>query len=399
MPRQKSTARGAATSEARLRIEIPHTNTLVTQVRAGLKSGDVAEYASSFTGYAISSPVEFAPGVVGRYRNSDPMTLGYLVRQAVEARGEDYLTHPQRALFDRIGIRRQVLEPDPWGNFLLSGYDYGTARNWARLGMLYLQDGVWNGQRLLPEGWTRFVSTPAPAWTRKEYGGQFWVNGEGQWPLPRDAYFMSGAGGQQTFVVPSHDLVVVRMGHQRGAAAGTKTLQQSLAALVAAVEASRGASAASADRPAGRTDAAPSTLRAGKADRRFVGNWRLVSFVDIDERDGQCQQGRERGGRRSSGSPSRAGVGAHGCQPLWSKAGARCVPAIPPRQTFTITSNCWRCAAAAHRSPSRGCDGRSHRCDTVTRRQARYFPSIVNANTLPPATPDITATYCLPSSS
>jgi CubicO group peptidase (beta-lactamase class C family) len=91
----------------------------------------------------------------------------------------------------------------------------------------------------LPEGFTTFVRTPAPAWKRKEYGGQFWVNGEGQWNLPRDAYFMSGAGGQQTFVVPSHDLVVVRMGHQRGAPAGMKTLNQSLAALVAAIEASR----------------------------------------------------------------------------------------------------------------------------------------------------------------
>ena len=88
--------------------------------------------------YATTSPVEFAPNTVGRYRNSDPMTLGFLVRQHVEKKGEVYLTHPQRALFDKIGIRRQVLEPDPWGNFLLSGYDYGTARNWARLGLLYL---------------------------------------------------------------------------------------------------------------------------------------------------------------------------------------------------------------------------------------------------------------------
>jgi CubicO group peptidase (beta-lactamase class C family) len=189
--------------------------------------------------YAISSPVEYAPGTVGRYRNSDPMTLGFLVRQAVEQRGEQYLTYPQRALFDQIGIRRQVLEPDPWGNFLLSGYDYGTARNWARLGLLYLRDGVWNGRRLLPEGWTRFVSTPAPAWPRPEYGGQFWINGRGQWNLPRDAYFMSGAGGQHTFIVPSHDLVVVRMGHQRGAPVGTKLLNQSLAAIVSAIEASR----------------------------------------------------------------------------------------------------------------------------------------------------------------
>jgi CubicO group peptidase (beta-lactamase class C family) len=241
--------------------------------------------------YSTASPVEFAPGVVGRYRNSDPMTLGFLIRQAVEARGEDYLTHPQRALFDRVGIRRQVLEPDPWGNFLLSGYDYGTARNWARLGMLYLQDGVWQGQRLLPEGWARFVSTPAPGWKRKEYGGQFWVNGEGQWSLPRDAYFMSGAGGQHTFIVPSHDLVVVRMGHQRGAPVGTKTLNQALAAIVSAIDASR---AGASQTPAAA--AAPTAMRAGKGDRRFAGNWRLVSFVNIDEK-GATTTSRYTGGR------------------------------------------------------------------------------------------------------
>jgi CubicO group peptidase (beta-lactamase class C family) len=189
--------------------------------------------------YAITSPVEFAPNSVGRYRNSDPMTLGFLVRQHAERKGENYLTYPQRALFDRIGIRRQVLEPDPWGNFLLSGYDYGTARNWARLGLLYLRDGVWNGQRVLPDGFSKFVSTPAPAWRRPEYGGQFWINGVGQWNLPRDAYFMSGAGGQHTFIVPSHDLVVVRMGHQRGAPVGSKLLNQSLAAIVAAIPAAR----------------------------------------------------------------------------------------------------------------------------------------------------------------
>jgi CubicO group peptidase (beta-lactamase class C family) len=189
--------------------------------------------------YSITSPLEYAPNTVGRYRNSDPMTLGFLVRQHVENKGESYLTYPQRALFDRIGIRRQVLEPDPWGNFLLSGYDYGTARNWARLGLLYLRDGVWNGQRLLPEGFTTFVSTPAPAWRRPEYGGQFWINGIGQWNLPRDAYFMSGAGGQHTFIVPSHDLVIVRMGHQRGASIGSKLLNQSLAAIIEAAPATR----------------------------------------------------------------------------------------------------------------------------------------------------------------
>jgi YVTN family beta-propeller protein len=185
--------------------------------------------------YSMNKPLQYPVNTVGRYRNSDPLTIGYLVKQAVQARGEEYLTWPQRALFDRIGIRRQLLETDPYGNFLLTGYDYGTPRNWARLGMLYLQDGVWQGQRLLPEGWTRFVSTPAPAWERPVYGGLFWINGDGAWNIPKDAYFMAGAGGQNTFIIPSHDLVVVRMGHFRGAPAGRKTLNAAFTHLMQAI--------------------------------------------------------------------------------------------------------------------------------------------------------------------
>jgi len=185
--------------------------------------------------HSVTRPLQFQPGTKGRYRNSDPLIIGYLVRQAVEARGGNYLTFPQRALFDRIGIRRQVLETDPYGNFLLTGYDYGTARNWGRLGLLYLQDGVWRGERLLPEGWAKFVSTPAPAWDEPEYGGLFWINGTGDWNLPRDAYYMAGAGGQYTFVVPSHELVVVRLGHFRGSRAGGRTLNAALAELMKAI--------------------------------------------------------------------------------------------------------------------------------------------------------------------
>ncbi len=178
--------------------------------------------------FVTTRPLQFPPNTFGRYRNTDPLTLGMIIRDAVKARGEEYLTWPQRALFDRIGIRRQVLETDPYGNFLLSGYDYGTPRNWARIGMLYLNDGVWNGERLLPEGWTKFVSTPAPAWADSSYGGMVWVNGKGQWPLPRDAFAFRGAGGQETCVVPSLQLVVVRMGHFPGSRAGGQALQKSL---------------------------------------------------------------------------------------------------------------------------------------------------------------------------
>lgn len=189
--------------------------------------------------YSINKPMQFPVNTEGRYRNSDPLTIGYLVKQAVRRRGEEYLTWPQRTLFDRIGIRRQVLETDPYGNFLLTGYDYGTPRNWARLGLLYLQDGMWQGERILPEGWTKFVSTPAPAWKQPVYGGLFWINGDGSWNIPKDAYFMAGAGGQNTFVIPSHQLVVVRMGHFRGAAAGRKTLNAAFTHVMAAIPAAR----------------------------------------------------------------------------------------------------------------------------------------------------------------
>jgi CubicO group peptidase (beta-lactamase class C family) len=186
--------------------------------------------------FSITRPLEHPPNTVGRYRNVDPLTIGYLIRQKVEELGETYLAWPQTALFDKIGIREQVLEPDPYGNFVLTGFDYGTGRNWARLGLLYLQDGVWNGERLLPEGWAAFVSTPAPAWDEGQYGGLFWVNRNGRWThLPHDAYYMSGAGGQHVIIVPSHDLVVVRMGHRRGAREGVPALNKSLGLLMEAI--------------------------------------------------------------------------------------------------------------------------------------------------------------------
>jgi len=186
--------------------------------------------------FATSVPLQFEPNTFGRYRNSDPLTLGMIIRDVIRKRGEDPLTFPQRALFDRIGIRKQVLETDPYGNFLLNGFDYGTARNWARIGMLYLNDGMWQGQRLLPEGWTKFVSTPAPAWKDSTYGAMVWVNARGVWPeLPRDAFAFRGAGLQDTYVIPSRNLVIVRMGHFIGSRAGTADLRRAQALLMEAI--------------------------------------------------------------------------------------------------------------------------------------------------------------------
>lgn len=187
--------------------------------------------------FATSMPAEFPPQTVGRYRNCDPLVLGFLVKQEAERRGEPYLTFPQRELFDHLGIRQQVLETDVNGNFILTGFDYGTARNWARLGLLFAQDGVFEGKRLLPEGFCEFVRTPAPAWEEPQYGGQCWLNGVGQWPLSAETMIMAGTGGQNVFVDHANELVIVRMGHRAGMATYAKNLSAAQALIVEAIEA------------------------------------------------------------------------------------------------------------------------------------------------------------------
>jgi len=192
--------------------------------------------------YAATRPLQWQPGTVGRYRNTDPVLANYLIRLALDKRGEDYLTFPQRALFDKIGIRTMVMETDPYGNFLTQGYEFASARDWLRLGNLYLQNGMWNGQRLIPEEFAKFVRTLAPAWLadkRPIYGGFFWINGDGELPVPRDAYSMRGAGGQTTMIIPSHDMVVVRLGHYRGSTPSTASFKKALALLMEAVPGAR----------------------------------------------------------------------------------------------------------------------------------------------------------------
>ena len=185
--------------------------------------------------WSRTRPSQWRPNTVGRYRNSDPLIVGYLIKKAVEARHEEYLTWPQRHLFDRLGIRNMTLEPDPYGNFLLNGYELGTGRDWTRLGLLYLNDGVWQGKRILPKGWTDFVRTPAPAWSKPVYGGFFWLNRTKEWPIPEDAYDMAGAGGQYTVIIPTHELVVVKLGHYSGQKASDEALGNALKLLMEAV--------------------------------------------------------------------------------------------------------------------------------------------------------------------
>jgi CubicO group peptidase (beta-lactamase class C family) len=199
-----------------------------------LYTGGVNQYT-----YAATRRAEYPPNTVGRYRNTDPVLASYLVRLAVEGRGEDYHSFPQRALFDKLGMRNALIETDPYGNFLGQGLAFMPARDWARLGNLYLQDGVWNGERLLPEGYVEYASTTASAWAndgRPDYGGAFfWVDNEvGDDNIPR-TFSMRGAGGQSTTIIPSHDLVIVRIGKYTGASAASGALNAMLPMLLEAV--------------------------------------------------------------------------------------------------------------------------------------------------------------------
>lgn len=187
--------------------------------------------------HSISRPLAHPPGTHWAYRNGDPLTLGKIMRQTVEAQGENYLSFPQRALFDRIGIRTMVLEPDPYGNFIMTGYDFGSARDWARFGLLHLWHGVWQGERILAEGWTEFVSTPAPADTARRYGGLFWLNRSGDFPgIPRDAYSAAGHLGQRTMIIPSRDMVVVRLGHSPDGPAFSRYFDKLVSRILESVE-------------------------------------------------------------------------------------------------------------------------------------------------------------------
>ena len=188
--------------------------------------------------YAASRQPEWKPGMIGRYRNTDPVLGSYLVKLGAAKLGLDYHSYPQRALFDPLGIRTATLETDATGNFLTQGAELLSARDWTRIGNLYLADGMWNGKRLLPEGYAKFVSTPAPAWIadgRPIYGAFFWLAADGIFAMPDDAYFMAGAGGQYTIIIPSRQLVITRIGRYSGSRQADAALNRAIGQILQAL--------------------------------------------------------------------------------------------------------------------------------------------------------------------
>jgi len=165
---------------------------------------------------SMSNMVDSRPGTRFVYAGSDTIMAARALREALND-DRHWLAFPYRELLWKLGMTRTVIETDWRGDFLISGQCWSTARDFGRFGMLYLADGVWNGERLLPEGWSKYVSTLAPAQPASYakggpgYGAQFWIH-NGREGLPDVAYTADGAGGQYAMIIPSANLVVVRRG-------------------------------------------------------------------------------------------------------------------------------------------------------------------------------------------
>ncbi|WFP60102.1 serine hydrolase [Mesorhizobium sp. WSM4904] len=187
--------------------------------------GDVADVTRmlylepDMAGFADAKPLSGEVGKVFSYSSGTAVMLSRLWQDAIGDKAKA-LAWPRTALFEPLGMHSAVLETDEQGTFVGSSYLYATAHDWARFGQFLLQGGVWNGAQILPAGFVDWMRQPAPA--SKVYGkGQVWIEGPGDEGspgagaaagLPKDTYWMEGHDGQTAAIIPSEQLVVVRLG-------------------------------------------------------------------------------------------------------------------------------------------------------------------------------------------
>ncbi|CAM1366827.1 CubicO group peptidase, beta-lactamase class C family [Tenacibaculum sediminilitoris] len=134
---------------------------------------------------------------------------------------QEYLDFWYSALIDKIGMNSMVIETDMSNHFVGSSYAWATARDWAKLGLLYLHNGEWNGEHLFDKDWVSYATTPTPT-SNGRYGAQIWLNKGGKHPdVPKNMFSFNGYKGQNVFILPSQDLVVVRTGLTKNADVNT----------------------------------------------------------------------------------------------------------------------------------------------------------------------------------
>jgi CubicO group peptidase (beta-lactamase class C family) len=175
--------------------------------------------------FARSQPLAHPPGEEWQYSTGTAVILSRIAQESLTkgaTEAQDLSTFIKARLFNPIGISSATIEPDEHGTLVSSSYMYATARDWARYGLFLLQDGVWQGEELLPPGYVTMMSTPVDA-SHGQYGmGQTWlwipdsvtpgVNPDTAFGIPPDAFWMAGHDGQSVCIIKSRQLVIVRLG-------------------------------------------------------------------------------------------------------------------------------------------------------------------------------------------
>jgi CubicO group peptidase (beta-lactamase class C family) len=168
--------------------------------------------------YAISLPLKITPDTLFEYGSSTTNVLSVILRHAYD--DDAYYALPYQELFSKMGMRSAYMEADATGTFVGSSFLFATARDYVRFGLLYLHDGVWQGERILPEGWVEYARTTTPTAPKENYGAHWWrpsideraaAEARGV-PLPEDTFHASGFEGQKLVIMPSRDLIVLRLG-------------------------------------------------------------------------------------------------------------------------------------------------------------------------------------------
>jgi CubicO group peptidase (beta-lactamase class C family) len=163
-------------------------------------------------------PLKAKPGATFTYANGNPLLMSRIIKDAVGGDGAAVMQFQRRQLFDKLGMEHVTFEQDATGTPIGSSHMWATARDWARFGLLYLNDGVVGGERILPAGWADYSARLTPGSEYVGYGAGFWTNRGGsdgakhRPHMPADSYMARGVHGQYTIIIPSARTVIVRMG-------------------------------------------------------------------------------------------------------------------------------------------------------------------------------------------
>ena len=208
--------------DGRAAITLAHLLAMESGLAFNENYGDVTDVTRmlflepDMTRFVLSLPLDANPGERFNYSSGTSVLLSRIWMGALSGRSQA-LSFPAKALFLPLGMASAVMEPDETGIFVGSSYLYATARDWARFSLLLLDDGIWKGSRLLPEGFVGAMMTPTEASGGAYSRMQTWTRGPGRESdtdhgLPEETFWLLGHDGQSAAVIPSRKLAVIRLG-------------------------------------------------------------------------------------------------------------------------------------------------------------------------------------------